>query len=176
VIIRTSKRTRFVIFLVLVAAALAVVVSAWPVSQRGQAGTATQPVAAAIPVMAPSAPSTSGYFATARLEQQQAESRELALDQQVAADAAASATTRSNADSQVIALGRQGDQEAEIRAILLAKGYQDAVVYLSTDPAGAVVVVETANLTEADVARVADAVERVAGVPAGNISVMAHTG
>jgi stage III sporulation protein AH len=97
-----------------------------------------------------------------------------ALDQQVAADASASAAVRAEAQAQELALARQQGQEAEIRAVLLAKGYPDALVYLTGQPASAVVVLEARTLTEDDAARAADAVERVAGVPEGDISVMAH--
>jgi stage III sporulation protein AH len=183
-IIRTTKRTRLLIFVVLVAAALALVVAQWSGPPTASRAAAPAPVpsgtrSAATPTVTPgtrAAPASTpaGYFVTARLEQQQAESRELALDQQVAADTAASAAVRSDAEARMLALGRRQDQEAEIRALLLAKGYQDAVVYLGEQPASAVVVVQVPALTEADVARVADAVQRVAGVPAGDISVMAH--
>jgi stage III sporulation protein AH len=174
VIVRTDRRTRFLIFVILVALALLVVVAAWPSPKP--AATPVKPVAApAAATAVPAAPpSSNGYFVTARLDQARAESRELALDQPVAADASASAAVRAEAQAQELALARQQGQEAEIRAVLLAKGYPDALVYLTGQPASAVVVLEARTLTEDDAARAADAVERVAGVPEGDISVMAH--
>ncbi len=169
-IIRTDRRVRFLVFLVLVAAALAVVVVSWP-----QAKPATAPATPVLATVVPApASQPASFFATARLQQQQAESRELALDQQVAADTSATQAVRANAEAQVVALARQQTQEEEIRALLLAKGYQDALVYLTSQPASAEVVLEATSLTEADAVRAADAVERVAGIPAGDISVMAH--
>ena len=166
-----NRRARFLVFVVLVAAALAVIVASWPQAK---------PVAVpAKPAQAPLASASvatvhGGYFATALLDQQKAESRELALDEQVQADAAATASVRAAAAARVVALGRRQDQEAEIRALLLAKGYPNAVVYLNNQPAAAVVVLQASHLLEADAVRAADAVARVAGVPAADISVMAH--
>ena len=172
-IIRTDKRVRFLIFVVLVAAALALVVASWPAPKPATAPAKPVQSAAAVTTVAqPSQPAS--FFVTARLDQQQAQSRELALDQQVAADATATQSVRANAEAQVVSLARQETQEEEIRALLLAKGYKDALVYLTSQPAAAEVVLEASNLTEADVVRAADAVERVAGIPAGDISVMAH--
>lgn len=168
-----NRRARFLVFVVLVAAALAVIVASWPQPKAKPVAVPAKPVQAPV-AEATVATVTGGYFATALLDQQKAESRELALDEQVQADAAATASVRAAAAARVVALGRRQDQEAEIRALLLAKGYPNAVVYLNNQPASAVVVLEASHLLEADAVRAADAVERVAGVPAADISVMAH--
>src|SRR5690606_30978111 len=82
--------------------------------------------------------------------------------------------TRQRAEEELVALSRRITQEAEIESLIRARGFEQVLVYLYDE--AAVVIVNAADLTEAQAAQVADAVNKVASVPVSSISVMARPG
>lgn len=146
------------------------VVPAGTAGAAGATGT-PRPAAAAASATASTAAGT-GYFAAARLRRAQAESRELAGLQQLAADSSASATVRAEAQQQILQLEQQQQEEVTAELVLQAKGYPQSLVMLA--PAGATVVVGTSRFTAADAALVGQAVAQVAGMDPAQVQIVPH--
>ncbi|HEX6988326.1 MAG TPA: SpoIIIAH-like family protein [Bacillota bacterium] len=114
------------------------------------------------------------YFVDARIDREQARSRRIELLEGLVANPDVNAETRQRAEEELVTLSRRITQEAEIESLVRARGFEDVLVYLYDE--AAVVIVNAAELTEAQVAQVADAVNKVASVPVSAISVMARPG
>ncbi|MFO7245559.1 MAG: SpoIIIAH-like family protein [Thermaerobacter sp.] len=114
------------------------------------------------------------FFVDARIEREQARSRRIELLEGLVANPEVNEETRRRAEEELVTLSRRISQEAEIESLIRARGFEEVLVYLYDE--AAVVIVNAAQLTEAQVAQVADAVHRVASVPVSSISVMARPG
>ena len=104
---------------------------------------------------------TSGYFATARLNRQQARDSALTLLQDAAARQDAVQTM---ADYTVT--------EAQIENLVVAKGYADCVAFIGEDSVSLAVAAPEAGLTDADTARIVDVVNQTAGFTAEQIKII----
>lgn len=180
-----SALSRFVVFLTLMALLFGYVAWKWRDFQRQTAteGKAAPLVVApgreslpppaaspAAPAAAP-APASEAFFTEGRMERDRARSQQMELLKELIAQPQASAEARARAEAELLALSRRAAQEAEIENLLRARGFRDALVYLYSN--SAVVVVRAGSLTPAQVAQVADAVSRVAGIPFESVSVLA---
>ena len=106
-----------------------------------------------------------GYFATARLNRQQARDSALSLLQDAAArQDEANAAIQTMADYTVT--------EAQIENLVVAKGYTDCVAFIGEDSVSLAVAAPEAGLTEADTARIVDVVNQTAGFTAGQIKII----
>lgn len=199
-----SRRSplRLILFLVLVAALVAYVVMQWadwqeqtlaedfwdpstvvvvPGDGADRAGSEAQDETAAgddgtSPTLSTDVRSVEdpAFFVDARIDREQARSRRIELLEGLIANPEVNDETRQRAEEELVALSRRITQEAEIESLIRARGFEQVLVYLYDE--AAVVIVNAADLTEAQAAQVADAVNKVASVPVSSISVMARPG
>lgn len=183
IMLRRRQVAGFLVFLLLMVAAVYFVARHWAdlgrpaVSAATLLGagarvvaTTTTPSLAALVGQARSAPAGSGYFASARLRQAQAESRQRASLRQLADAAHASATVRAEAEQELLALERRQAEETTAELVLQAKGYSPSLVLLS--PGAATVVVEAAHFDAAAAARVGQAVAQAAGLDPAQVQIV----
>ena len=103
---------------------------------------------------------SSAYFATARLNRQQARDSALSLLQDAAA--------REDADEAV----KNQLTEAQIENLVVAKGYADCVAFIGEDALSLAVSAPEGGLTEADTAKIVDVVKQTAGFTADQIHII----
>jgi len=199
-VLTRARVLRFLLLLVLVAAAVVFVTANWrrvnPLAPAGAAlvtaaarGAGTLPVAASAGSATASAASAGSarasaasaggssasaadYFAAAHLQRAQAESREIAGLQQLAGEPGTAAAVRAEAQEQVLQLEQLQEEEAAAELVLQAKGYPQALVLLH--PGGATVVVQAATFGAGPAALVAQAVAAAAGLDAADVQVIAR--
>ena len=114
----------------------------------------------------------SDYFATARLSRQQARDSALSLleragegeelDEQVAGEVAQGIET----------LASFTLKESQIENMVTAKGYDDCVVFLSSESVSVVVSSKHDGLQTEDIARITDVVKQETGLPASAIKIL----
>ena len=105
---------------------------------------------------------TSGYFATARLNRQQARDSALTLLQDAAA----------RQDAAIQTMADYTVTEAQIENLVVAKGYADCVAFIGEDSVSLAVAAPEAGLTDADTARIVDVVNQTAGFTAEQIKII----
>ena len=116
--------------------------------------------------------SSTGYFASARLNRQQARDSALEILQQAAADAMADQTIIDEANASIQTLADNTLAEAQIENLVIAKGYADCVCYINENSASVVIAATEAGLTETDTARIAEIVMEETGLSAGQIKII----
>lgn len=99
-----------------------------------------------------------GYFATARLNREEARSSALAILQETVDDPNASTQAVSAASDSITAMASATLQESEIENLITAKGYTDCVAFVGDNSVSVVVSSPDGELKPADVARVTDIV------------------
>ena len=109
------------------------------------------------------------YFANARMDRENVRSQSADMYRQILEDPASSADTRKEAEDSLNAIAKAKENEGIIEGILKAKGFSDAVVYITDDVS---VVVKSEELLPAQVAQIRDAVIETAKVRADQIRVM----
>ncbi len=102
--------------------------------------------------------SVSAYFATARLTRQQSRDEALGLLETAAGSENASQETIDSAMESIAAMATWSMQEAQIENLLLAKDFDDCVVYISGDGITVAVPAPIEGLSEAAVARITDTI------------------
>ena len=137
----------------------------------GNAQSSAQP--SADPSASPSAAGEqTGYFASARLNRQQARDSALQLLQQAAADAGAQQDIIDEANASIQTMAAQTMSEAQVENLVTAKGYGDCVCFIN-DNSASVVVSSTANgLSENDVTKIMEIVKEETGLAADKIKVI----
>ena len=115
---------------------------------------------------------TSGYFATARLNRQQARDSALTLLQDAAARQDADQTMRDEANAAIQTMADYTVTEAQIENLVVAKGYADCVAFIGEDSVSLAVAAPEAGLTDADTARIVDVVNQTAGFTAEQIKII----
>ncbi len=143
--------------------------------------TAGKPASSAQPSADPSAsPSASpnaageqtGYFASARLNRQQARDSALELLQQAAADTAAQQDIIDEANASIQAMAAVTMSEANIENLITAKGYGDCICFINDDSASVVVSSTENGLGEADATKIMEIVKEETGLSASKITVI----
>ena len=129
------------------------------------------PGASPSPSTAPAA-QTSGYFASARLNRQQARDSALSLLQQAADGEAADEAVRAESAAAIQTLADFTVSEAQIENLVTAKGYADCVAFIGDDSISVVVSAVDGGLTDADVARIMEIVKGETGYTAGQITII----
>ena len=117
--------------------------------------------------------SGTGYFATARLNRQQARDNALELLQQAAADEKADQTMVDEANSSIQAMAAFTMSEAQVENLVTAKGYKECVAFMGDDGISVVVSTDSGELTEADVAKITDITVSETGLPVSDVKIMA---
>lgn len=113
-----------------------------------------------------------GYFASARLNRQQARDSALQLLQQAAADAGAQQDIIDEANASIQAMAALTMSEANVENLITAKGYGDCVCFIN-DSSASVVVSSTENgLSENDVTKIMEIVKKETGLTADKITVI----
>ena len=116
--------------------------------------------------------SAPAYFASARLTRQQSRDEALSLLETAAAAETASQEVIDSAMSQITGMANASLLESKIENELLAKDFADCVVYLTDTGCTVAVPAPSEGLSEADVARVTDAVMTNAQLTAAQINVI----
>lgn len=182
VVLERRRLLGFAILVALVAAGVVFVARNWAVQGGGAPAGATlvsaRPAASSAPPRTSSAGGPSGapagapagYFAAARLQRDQAESRELADLRALAADPATSAAVRAQAQEQILQLEQFQQEEAQAELVLQAKGFPQALVLLR--PGGATAVVAAPSFDPASAALVAQAVAAAADLDPADVQIV----
>lgn len=100
----------------------------------------------------------SSYFATARLTRQQARDEALSLLEMTAGSENASQETIDSAMNAISAMATTSLQEAQIENMLIAKDYEDCVVFINDDGITVTVPAPIEGLTADAVARITDVI------------------
>ena len=101
---------------------------------------------------------TPAYFASARLTRQQSRDEALSLLETAAAGEGASQETIDSAMRSITTMATWSLQETQIENLLLAKDFDDCVVYMSGDGVTVAVPAPEEGLSDAAVARITDAI------------------
>lgn len=115
---------------------------------------------------------STGYFATARLNRQQARDSALELLQEAAGDESADQAMIDEANASIQTMAAYTLSEAQVENLVVAKGYADCVCFISEDSASVVVSATENGLGEADVARIAEIVKEETGLALGQIKIL----
>jgi stage III sporulation protein AH len=110
------------------------------------------------------------YFIEARLQREKARSAQKELLRELIDNPNSDEEVRKKAQHELLQLSRVIGREAEVEELIRAKGFRDVLVYLRDG--AAVVVIRTQALTGEEVARIADIVNRFAGVPLQAMSII----
>lgn len=100
----------------------------------------------------------SAYFASARLTRQQSRDEALNLLETAAGSEAASQETIDSAMESIAAMATWSMQETQIENLLLAREFDDCVVYMSAEGVTVAVPAPVEGLSEATVARITDTI------------------
>jgi len=110
------------------------------------------------------------FFSEARLDREIERSQSVASLQSIARDAATSAEGRIAAETGVVEMTRLSETESSIETMICAKGFEDAVIYISDNKVTAIVKAE--KLESTDVAKIVDIITAQTGIPAANIKII----
>ena len=115
----------------------------------------------------PSAGETEGsaYFATARLNRQQARDNAAARED-------ADAAVKDQLNDNIQTMADYTVTEAQIENLVVAKGYTDCVAFIGEDSLSLAVAAPEGGLTEADTAKIVDIVHQTSGFTAGQIHII----
>jgi len=116
--------------------------------------------------------SASDYFATARLTRAQARDAATALLQEAATVDAASQEEIDSALNSITAMANYSIQEAQIENMLLAKDFDDCVVFISGEGVNVIVPAPEEGLSDESVAVITETVVSELGVTADQIKII----
>lgn len=137
----------------------------------GGSGETGTPAPSASP--APSGEQTeSGYFASARLNRQEARDSALTILQESAGSETADETMKASMTEAIESMASVTVSEAQIENLVTAKGYTDCVAFVNENSASVVVAAAEDGLTDADVARITEIVTGETGLTAGQIKII----
>lgn len=113
-----------------------------------------------------------GYFATARLNRQQARDSALELLQQAAADENADQAMVDEANASIQTMAAYTMSEAQVENLVTAKGYGDCVCFISDNSVSVVVSATAEGLSENDIAKIVEIVMKETGLSADRIKII----
>ena len=116
--------------------------------------------------------SGSAYFATARLNRQQARDSALSLLQDAASREDANETVKNQLNGNIQTMANCTVTEAQIENLVVAKGYTDCVAFIGEETLSLAVAAPEGGLTEADTAKIVDVVNQTAGYTADQITII----
>ena len=114
----------------------------------------------------------SGYFASARLNRQQARDSALELLQEAAADEKAEQTVVDEANASIQTMAADTLSEARVENLVTAKGYGDCVCFIGEDGVNLVVSATSQGLGETDIAKIVEIVREETGLSADKIKII----
>ena len=112
------------------------------------------------------------YFATARLNRQQARDSALTLLQEAAAREDADDTVKNQVNDTIQTMADYTVTEAQIENLVVAKGYADCVAFIGEDTLSIAVSAPEGGLAEADTAKILDVVNQAAGFTADQVKII----
>ena len=115
---------------------------------------------------------STGYFASARLNRQQARDSALSLLQDAAAREDADEAVKNQLNDNIQTMADYTVTEAQIENLVVAKGYADCVAFIGEDALSLAVSAPEGGLTEADTAKIVDVVKQTAGFTADQIHII----
>ncbi len=113
--------------------------------------------------------SDSSYFMQAKLEREQARSKEKALLNEMLSNENVDSSEKSNAAGAMLEMQQRIERETAAEAMIEAKGFKE--VYVRIDDETVDVVVDRAELTDAEVAQIEDIVKRKTGYTSDKIRI-----
>ena len=113
-----------------------------------------------------------GYFASARLNRQQARDSALSLLQDAASREDADETVKTQVNDTIQTMADYSITEAQIENLVTAKGYADCVAFIGEDSLSLAVAVPEGGLTQADTARIVDVVQQTADFSTEQIKII----
>ena len=113
-----------------------------------------------------------GYFASARLNRQQARDSALSLLRDAASQEDADETIRLQMHDTIQTMADYTITEAQIENLITAKGYTDCVAFIGEDSLSVAVAAPEGGLTQADTARIVDVVQQTANYSAQQIKII----
>lgn len=114
----------------------------------------------------------SGYFASARLNRQQARDSALELLQEAAADEKADQKVVDEANASIQTMANDTLSEAQVENLVTAKGYGDCVCFIGEDGVNLVVSSTDQGLSETDIAKIVEIVREETGLSADQIKII----
>ena len=114
----------------------------------------------------------SGYFASARLNRQQARDSALELLQEAAADEKADQKVVDEANASIQTMADDTLSEAQVENLVTAKGYGDCVCFIGEDGVNLVVTSTDQGLSETDIAKIVEIVREETGLSADQIKII----
>lgn len=114
----------------------------------------------------------SGYFATARLNRQQARDSALELLQQAAEDEGADQTIIDEANASIQTMAAYTLSEAQVENLVVAKGYRDCICFIGEESVSVVVSATETGLSDTDVARIAEIVREETGFSVSQVKII----
>lgn len=115
---------------------------------------------------------SSGYFANARLNRQQARDSALTLLQDAAAGEDADQAVKDQTNAAIQTMADYTVTEAQIENLVVAKGYADCVAFIGEESLSLAVAAPESGLTDADTARIVDVVGQVSDFTASQIKII----
>lgn len=115
---------------------------------------------------------STGYFATARLNRQQARDNALELLQQAAADEKADPAMIDEANASIQVMAAYTMSEAQVENLVTAKGYGDCICFINDNSASVVVSSTENGLNEGDIAKIVEIVQQETGLSADQIKII----
>ena len=113
-----------------------------------------------------------GYFASARLNRQQARDSALELLQKAAEEEGAGQSAVDQANEAIQTMAAYTMSEAQVENLVTAKGYGDCVCFLSDDSVSVVVSATEDGLSENDIAKILEIVKEETGLTAEQITII----
>ena len=113
-----------------------------------------------------------GYFATARLNRQQARDNALELLQQAAADENADQAMVDEANASIQVMAVYTMSEAQVENLVTAKGYGDCICFINENSVSVVVSSTENGLNESDIAKIVEIVQQETGLAADQIKII----
>lgn len=112
------------------------------------------------------------YFDNARYSRTQSREEAMAMLNEIVNDDAVDEDTKKNAYAQVVAYAKITEGEAALENVLKAKGFEECIVFLTSDTATVVVGVET--LSDQQSAQIFDAVLAQTGFESGSVKIVTY--
>ena len=114
----------------------------------------------------------SDYFASARLNRQQARDSALSLLRDAADRDDADETVKNQVNDTIQTMADYTITEAQIENLVTAKGYTDCVAFIGEDAISLAVAAPAGGMTQADTARIVDVVQQTASFTAEQIKII----
>lgn len=126
------------------------------------------------PVIEPPTENGGDVLDSLRLERSKTRSRNIEALQKVAEDSSLSHEARTAAGMQLVDLSKKTEAEAEAEALIKARGYEDALVFVRGD--GCDVIISGKVLSALDAEQIGDIAARCLGLDLANITIVEQMG